>query len=101
MAITPTTAAVTAASGAVSLRLPRVDSTHGPPARMKINDGKNVNQVATQAASAAPKNSASGPSTCLAQPPTKPTNATMMISGPGVVSPSAKPSIICGVVSHW
>ena len=32
--------------------------------------------------------------------PTKPTNATTMISGPGVVSPSARPSIICVGVSH-
>ena len=43
----------------------------------------------------APAKSASGPSTCLIQPPTNPTNATTMISGPGVVSPSARPSIIC------
>ena len=34
-------------------------------------------------------------SSCLVQPPTKPTKATTMISGPGVVSPSARPSIIC------
>ena len=101
LAMTPTTAAVTAAKGAVSLRLPRVDSTQGPPAKIKTNDGKNVNQVATHAPSAAPKNRASGPITALPQLATKPTKATTMINGPGVVSPSARPSIICGVVSHW
>ena len=68
---------------------------------IKINDGKKVNQAATQAASAAPTNCMSGPSTSLPQPATKPTNATMMISGPGVVSPSARPSIICAVFSQW
>ena len=36
-----------------------------------------------------------GPAAPCVQPPTKPTNATTMMSGPGVVSPSARPSIIC------
>ena len=66
-----------------------------------MKDGKNVNQVATQAASAAPRKSASGPATCLTQPPAKPTKATTMMSGPGVLSPKARPSIICPVLSHW
>jgi hypothetical protein len=43
----------------------------------------------------------SAPNSALVQPPTKPTKATTMISGPGVVSPSARPSIICVPVSHW
>jgi len=37
----------------------------------------------------------------LLHPPTNPTNATTMMSGPGVVSPSANPSIICEAVSQW
>src|SRR5438477_6560164 len=67
---------------------------------MNINDGRNVNHVATAAAAAPATNTCSGPNSCVAQPPTKPTNATTMIRGPGVVSPSAKPSIICGGVSQ-
>ena len=67
---------------------------------MKTNDGRKVNQVTTSAASAPPAASASGPSTSRVQPPTKPTNATTMMSGPGVVSPSARPSIICVAVSQ-
>ena len=94
LAITPTTAAVMAASGAVKWSLPCVDSTNGPPARMKMKDGKKVNQVTSSAASAAPWNKASGPSTSFVQPPTKATKATTMIKGPGVVSPKASPSII-------
>ncbi len=38
--------------------------------------------------------SVSGPNISFVQPPTKPTKATTMISGPGVVSPNARPSII-------
>ncbi len=41
------------------------------------------------AASAAPRNCRSGPSTCCVQPPRKPAKATTMTKGPGVVSPSA------------
>ena len=44
---------------------------------------------------------ASGPHTACSQPPTKPTKATTMISGPGVVSPRTRPSIICALLSHW
>jgi hypothetical protein len=36
----------------------------------------------------------------LVHAPTKPTKDTTMISGPGVVSPKARPSIICVAVSH-
>src|SRR5205814_4429480 len=85
---------------AVNFICPCVDSTSGPPARMNRNDGRNVNQVATLAASAPARHRCSGPNNCFAQPPTKPTNATTMIRGPGVVSPSARPSIICGGVSQ-
>ena len=47
--ITPHTTAVIAVSGPVKAMRPRVDSTSGPPARMKTKDGRNVNQVATSA----------------------------------------------------
>jgi hypothetical protein len=93
--ITPTTAAVMADSGAVKPSLPCVASTSGPPARMKTKLGRKVKKVTTAGRQRRARNSASGPSTCLVQPPTKPTKATTMISGPGVVSPSARPSIIC------
>jgi hypothetical protein len=100
LTITPTTAAVMAVSGAVSLASSRVPSTSGPPARMKRNDGRKVKNVATQAPATAAASSASAPSASLVHPPRKPTNATTMMSGPGVVSPSARPSIICAAVSQ-
>ena len=97
---TPTTVGGCAVSGAVNFRSPWVESTSGPPARMKMNDGRDVNHVTSIAASAPLRNSASGPAIALAWPPRKPTKATTMISGPGVVSPSARPSIICVAVSQ-
>ncbi len=66
-----------------------------------MKDGRKVKKVTTVAAKAPPRKSASGPRACFNQPPTKPTKATTMISGPGVVSPKARPSIICGPLSHW
>ena len=99
--ITPTTAAVIADRGAVNPSLPCVASTTGPPAKMKMNEGRKVKKVTTVAANAPPRNRASGPDTSFNQPPRKPTKATTMISGPGVVSPRARPSIICGPLSHW
>ena len=99
--ITPTTAAVMAVSGAVNLSWPCVDSMTGPPARMKMKDGRKVKKVTTQAATVPARKRASAPKSCWVQPPTKPTKATTMISGPGVVSPRARPSIICAAVSHW
>jgi len=62
--------------------------------------GRKVKNVTTEAATAPDRKSASGPKTSLVQPPTKPTKATTMMSGPGVVSPSARPSIICVAVIH-
>src|SRR6266481_824943 len=47
--ITPTTAAVIPVRGAVNCRFPCVDSTSGPPRRMKRKDGRNVKKVATSA----------------------------------------------------
>ena len=87
-------------SGAVNRSWPCVVSTSGPPARMKKKLGRNVKNVATQAPAMPASASDSGPKTIFVQPPTKPTNATIMMSGPGVVSPSARPSIICAGVSH-
>ena len=99
--MTPTTAAEMAVSGAVMRTSPRVDSTSGPPARMKMKDGRKVNRVATAAPATPASSRADAPNRAPLQAPTKPTKATIMISGPGVVSPSARPSIICGAVSQW
>src|SRR5512144_1647692 len=98
--ITPTTAAVMPLSGAVNRSWPCVDSISGAPARMNKKLGRNVKNVATVAPAMPASASDSAPNTCRVQPPTKPTNATTMISGPGVDSPSARPSIICGGVSQ-
>ena len=49
--MTPTTAAVIAVRGAVNFKSFWVLSTKGPPAKMKINDGKKVNHVTSVAAS--------------------------------------------------
>ena len=58
-------AAVIAVSGAVNWISLWVDSISGPPAKMKMNEGKKVNQVTRQAAMAPARNSASGPNNCL------------------------------------
>lgn len=100
-AITPTTAAVIAASGAARAGCLRVASTNGAPARMNRNDGRKVKKVATMAPTSAAAASLPGPSMACCQPPRKPTKVTTRISGPGVVSPSARPSIICPAPSHW
>ena len=84
----------------MNFRLPWVDSTRGPPPRISRKLGRKVNQVTTVAATAPARNSASGPKISFVQPPMKPTNATTMINGPGVVSPSARPSIIWVAVSQ-
>ena len=66
LAATPTTAAVIATRSAVKWALPWVDSTSSSPARMKMNEGRKVNQITTVAASTAPMNRLSGQSTCFA-----------------------------------
>src|SRR5688572_9743161 len=93
LSITPTTAAVIAVSGPVNNRLPRVASTSGAPAKMNMNDGRNVKNVTTNAP-ATPASAGDPAIAAWVQPPTKPTKVTTMIRGPGVVSPSASPSII-------
>jgi len=100
-ATAPTTAAVMPASGATKRSSPCVVSMKGAPSRMKKKLGRKVKNVATTAPATPAAAAASGPSASVVQPPTKPTKATIMISGPGVVSPSASPSIICGALSHW
>ena len=59
--MTPTTAAEMAVSGAVMRTLSRVDSTSGPPARMKMNEGRKVNKVATAAPATPAASCADGP----------------------------------------
>src|ERR1022692_912218 len=92
-------AAVTPVSGAVNRTCPCVDSMNGPPARINTKLGRKVNQV-TVAAAKAPARNRWVPRRWPDQPPTKPTNATTMINGPGVDSPNASPSIICTGVNH-
>ncbi len=53
-----------------------------------------VKNVTTDAAITPDSSRLSLPSTACDHPPTKPTKATTIINGPGVVSPSARPSII-------
>ena len=99
--ITPTTAAVMPVSGAVKSQPAvrrfdqRTAGENEQEARQKGEERRDAWRAATPASA-----SDSGPKSCRVQPPTKPTNATTMISGPGVVSPSARPSIICAGVSH-
>ena len=83
-----------ATKGAVNFKSFLVLSTNGPPAKMNMNEGKNVNHVTKVAANAPDQNKLSDPNTALAYPPINPTNVTTMMRGPGVVSPNAKPSII-------
>ena len=54
-----------AVNGAVNFKLLCVLSTKGPPAKIKINDGKNVNHVTSMAAKAPAKNKLSGPKTAF------------------------------------
>ena len=96
----PTTAAVIAFNGAVNDSFPWVVSIKGAPIKIKIKLGKKVKNVTTPAPVKAETNRASGPNTCVTHPPTNPTNVTTMMSGPGVVPPQARLSIICPGVSH-
>ena len=98
--MTPTTAAVMAVSGALNLRLLRVASTSGPPTKMNRNDGRNVKKVATHAPATPAAKTLPTPKISFVTPPKKPTKATIIISGPGVVSPSARPSIMALALSH-
>ena len=64
--MTPTTAAVMAVRGAVNFKSLWVLSTKGPPAKMNMNEGKNVNHVTSVAANAPARNKLSGPSRACA-----------------------------------
>jgi hypothetical protein len=84
----------------VNFRSPWVASTSGPPIKIKRNEGRKVKKVATVAPAAPARNKASGANKALVQAPTKPTKVTTIMSGPGVVSPKARPSIIWDPVNH-
>ena len=99
--MTPTTAAVMAVSGAVSLRLPWVVSIKGPPIKMKTKLGRKVKKVTMEAAISADANALKCVAPVPNQPPTNPTNVLTITKGPGVVSPKDKASIICVADSHW
>ena len=62
--------------------------------------GKNVKKVAIDAHNKAPNKGDPSPKISLYQPTIKPTYVTIIISGPGVDSPNAKPSIICWLVNQ-
>lgn len=98
--MTPTTAAVIAFNRAVNDSLPCFVSIKGAPIKIKIKLGKKVKKVTTVAPVKAETKWAFGPNTCVTHPLTNPTNVTTMMSGPRVVSPTARPSIICCGVSH-
>lgn len=98
---TAVTASVMPVRGAVNFKFPCVDSMKAPPSKMKRKKGRNVKNVTTLAPTAPDRSIASVPKMALVQPLTKPTNDTTMMSDLGVVSPSAKPSIICVALSQW
>ena len=56
--------------------------------------GRKVNHTTTKVAATASHQWPGAPNTPVFQPPMKPTKATTMIKGPGVVSPRARPSTI-------
>ena len=99
--MTPTTAAVMPVSGAVNreLAVRRLDQRPAGEDEQERRQEREERRDAC-ARRRPPATSASGPNSACVHAPTKPTNATTMISGPGVVSPSARPSIICAGVSQ-
>ena len=90
--MTPTTAAVIAASAPLSARLPRSVSMKGAPRKIQRKQGTNVTQVASRPPSVPASRGASAPGSRKAA--MKPTNCSTMISGPGVVSAMPSPSSI-------
>ncbi len=76
--------------------MPRDASINGAPSRIKRKEGRNVKYVATTA----PKIAPGIPNSVTCNAPRKPTKATIFMRGPGVVSPSASPSIIWPGVSQ-
>ena len=94
--MTPTTAAVMAASAPDSWRLARNRSTNGAPAKIHSIDGTNVTQVVIAAPSTPAVSGENGAASRNAA--RKPTNCVTRISGPGVVSARPRPSTISGAV---
>ncbi len=94
--MTPTTAAVIAASAPDSRRLARNCSTNGAPAKIHSIDGTNVTQVVIAAPSTPAVTGENGAASRKAA--RKPTNCVTRISGPGVVSARPRPSTISGAV---
>ena len=97
--ITPTTAAVIAASAPASLRLPRSSSMNGAPAKIHSIDGTKVTQVVIAAPSSPATSGVNGAASRKAA--MKPTNCVTRINGPGVVSASPSPSTISDADSQW
>jgi hypothetical protein len=94
--ITPTTAAVIAASAPERCRLPRNCSTNGAPAKIHSIEGVNVTQVVIAAPSTPAVTAENGAASRNAA--RNPTNCVTRMRGPGVVSASPSPSTISGAV---
>ena len=94
--MTPTTAAVIAASAPDNCRLARSGSTKGAPAKIQSIEGTNVTQVVIAAPSTPAMTGENGAASRKAA--RKPTNCVTRIKGPGVVSASPRPSTISGAV---
>jgi hypothetical protein len=90
--ITPTTAAVIAASAPATTRLPRSTSTNGAPTRIQRKHGANVTQVVSSPPRVPATSGESPPGSRYAA--RNPTNCVTMMSGPGVVSAIPRPSSI-------
>src|SRR5436190_14962253 len=90
--ITPTIAAVIAASAADSALLPRSRSTKGAPRKIHRKQGTKVTQVVRMPPSVPASNGLSP--VAWRNAPMKPTNWVTMIRGPGVVSAMPRPSSI-------
>ena len=101
LAIRPTTTAVIALNGAPKRMSPLEASTSGAPARMNPKEGRKVNHTVTRVAAIARSQFSAPAARPWFQPPMKPTKATTMINGPGVVSPRAMPSSIWLAESQW
>ena len=98
--MTPTTAAVIAASAPESLRLARSCSTNGAPTNIHSIDGVNVTHVVIAAPTMPAATGENGAGSRNAA--RKPTNCVTRISGPGVVSARPRPSTISGaVIQRW
>src|SRR6185503_5067034 len=73
---------------------PRRASMYGAPRKIHRKQGAKVTQV-VRSAPMVPARSGAMPAGGWLYAPRKPTNCTTMMSGPGVVSASPRPSTIC------